>query len=51
MKTTINGKEFKFEANAHDTAIEIIREKAGLTGTKLSCGSGNCLYKKSVSAP
>ena len=42
MKTTINGEEFEFEPHPHESAVETIREKAGLTGTKLVCGAGVC---------
>lgn len=42
MKTTINGKEYEFEIDGAETAVEIIRDKVGLTGTKLVCGQGVC---------
>ncbi|MCB0036329.1 MAG: 2Fe-2S iron-sulfur cluster binding domain-containing protein, partial [Anaerolineales bacterium] len=43
MKTTINGKEFTIDALRPDeTAVEVIRHRVGLTGTKLVCGSGVC---------
>ena len=42
MKTTINGKSFEFEPRHDETAIEVLRERAGLTGTKMACGGGIC---------
>lgn len=40
--TTINGREFDFEHHPAAPAIAVIRESAGLTGTKFSCGAGVC---------
>ncbi len=42
MKTTINGQSFEFEPRHDETAIEVLRERAGLTGTKMACGGGIC---------
>jgi xanthine dehydrogenase YagR molybdenum-binding subunit len=42
MQTTINQHPFTFEPDDDETAIEVIRERAGLTGAKLVCGSGVC---------
>lgn len=42
MKTTINGEIFEFEIKDKESAVEMIREKAHLTGTKLVCGAGVC---------
>ncbi|MEM7800470.1 MAG: molybdopterin-dependent oxidoreductase [Chloroflexota bacterium] len=42
MKTTINGKEFEFDPHPTETAVDVIREQAGLTGTKMACGGGIC---------
>ncbi len=42
MKTTINGHSIEFEPRHDETALEVIRERAGLTGTKLACGGGIC---------
>jgi xanthine dehydrogenase YagR molybdenum-binding subunit len=42
MRTVLNGEPFEFDAPAGDTAIDVIRDQAGLTGTKLVCGSGVC---------
>ncbi len=42
MKTTINGQEYKFDPRADESAIEVLRERKQLTGTKLVCGAGVC---------
>lgn len=42
MHTTLNGNDFAFDAPTEATAIDIIRDHAHLTGTKLVCGSGVC---------
>ena len=42
MKTTINGYPFEFEPRHDETAIDVLRDRAGLTGTKLACGGGIC---------
>ena len=42
METTINGQPLTFEPHPLDTAIDVIRDQAGLTGTKLACGGGVC---------
>lgn len=42
MKTTINGKLFEFEPRYDETAIDVLRERAGLKGTKMACGGGIC---------
>lgn len=42
MKTRINGADVEFTPQADDSAVDVIRETCGLTGTKLVCGSGAC---------
>ena len=42
MKTYINGEALAFEPRFDETALEVIRERAGLTGTKEACGGGIC---------
>ncbi|MEM7534269.1 MAG: molybdopterin-dependent oxidoreductase [Chloroflexota bacterium] len=42
MNTTLNGQPFTFDPHPTATAVEVIREEAGLTGTKISCGGGIC---------
>ena len=42
MKTTINHKEYEFTILPTDVAVDIIRDQAKLTGTKLVCGVGVC---------
>ena len=42
MKTRINGEEVAFEPSPRTMASEVIRDVAGLTGTKVACESGVC---------
>ncbi len=42
MKTTINGKSFECEPRDDETAIDVLRDRAKLTGTKMACGGGIC---------
>ncbi|MFK7805566.1 MAG: molybdopterin-dependent oxidoreductase [Anaerolineae bacterium] len=42
MKTTINQKEYDFDLAPNAAAVDVIRDDAGLTGTKFVCGSGVC---------
>ncbi len=42
MKTRINGQIFEFDVRPDESAVEVIRQRARLTGTKLVCGAGVC---------
>ena len=42
IKATINGKEQQINAFQDQTLLKFIREGAGLTGSKLGCGEGEC---------
>jgi carbon-monoxide dehydrogenase small subunit len=46
MKTAItlkiNGADALFEVEPDERLVETLREKAGLTGTKIGCGIGEC---------
>lgn len=41
-KTVVNGKEVEVTHDPRASAVEVIRENVGLTGTKLVCGAGVC---------
>jgi len=41
-QSTINGKEAVFEHDSRASALDVIRDEAGLTGAKLVCGAGVC---------
>ncbi len=38
----INNKQYHFLVSAHEMLSHVIREKAGLTGTKIGCEQGSC---------
>lgn len=42
IKTRINGKEYSFDKGQNGVLSTLIREQAGLTGTKIGCGEGEC---------
>jgi aerobic carbon-monoxide dehydrogenase small subunit len=39
---TINGTQHALEVQPHHTLLEILRDQAGLTGTKECCSEGEC---------
>ena len=42
LKLTINGKKHELLVGAHEMLSKVIREKVGLTGTKIGCEQGSC---------
>ncbi len=40
MNTTINQQPFEFDIWDDETAVDVIRDQVGLTGTKFVCGAG-----------
>ena len=42
IETTINGKRYKFSSGFNKTLLRLLREEAGLIGTKEGCSEGEC---------
>lgn len=42
IHTRINGKEYEFKSGMHKTLLHLIRDEAGLVGSKEGCGEGEC---------
>lgn len=42
MQLTINGEMHEVPAAAHETLLEVLRDRLDLIGTKLGCGRGEC---------
>src|SRR5687767_14095039 len=42
MKLTVNGTIHELGVSDHETLLSTLRERLSLTGTKLSCGRGEC---------
>ena len=42
VRLQINGAEGVFEVESTERLVDTLREKAGLTGTKIGCGIGEC---------
>ena len=42
IKLKVNGRDFSILVKPTDTLVDALRDKLGLTGTKKSCGLGDC---------
>jgi xanthine dehydrogenase YagT iron-sulfur-binding subunit len=39
---SVNGDTYDLDAAAHDTLLDVLRDRLGLTGTKKGCDQGAC---------
>ena len=42
IRLNVNGKKHALEVGVNETLADVLREKLGLTGTKLGCNRGEC---------
>lgn len=42
LKLTVNGKKYELLVEPHEMLSKVIRERVGLTGTKIGCEQGSC---------
>lgn len=42
VETVINDRPYRFDVPARLLLVDLIRDKAGLTGTHVACDTGNC---------
>ena len=42
VKFIVNGRSYEILIEPHMTLVEVLRDKLDITGTKLSCGAGEC---------
>jgi len=42
IELEINGRVYEIPVDPRDLLVDVIRKKAGLTGTKKGCGQGDC---------
>jgi len=39
---TVNGQRYELEVEPHERLLDVLRDRLGLTGTKMGCGEGEC---------
>ncbi|MFO7772567.1 MAG: (2Fe-2S)-binding protein [Dehalococcoidia bacterium] len=42
VKFMVNGRPYEILTEPHMTLVEVLRDKLDITGTKISCGAGEC---------
>ncbi len=42
VSTTVNGDAVEFVCHPHETLLDVLRNRLGLTGSKEGCGTGDC---------
>jgi carbon-monoxide dehydrogenase small subunit len=38
----VNGRQYELEVTPYDRLLDVLRDRLGLTGTKVGCGEGEC---------
>lgn len=42
ISLTVNGTAYEFDVDPGERLVDLLRERLGLTGTKVGCGEGEC---------
>lgn len=42
LEMNVNGSDIRLEIHPDETLAEVLRDRLGLTGTKVACGEGEC---------
>lgn len=42
IQLTVNGETHRLSVQPHETLVQVLRDRIGLTGTKLGCAEGEC---------
>ena len=42
MRVVVNGEVHELDVHPDETAVEVVRDRIGLTGSKVVCGAGTC---------
>jgi xanthine dehydrogenase YagT iron-sulfur-binding subunit len=42
LQTSVNGRSVELPVEAHETLLDVLRDRLGLTGTKKGCDQGAC---------
>lgn len=42
IRMTVNGRQYELEVQPHELLVDVLRQRLGLTGTKVGCREGEC---------
>lgn len=42
INISVNGRRYQLAVEPYETLLDVLRNRLGLTGTKMGCGSGEC---------